>query len=116
MAINLCVCPWQYNPSETFVVVPMQGINWFGFNNGQTMLDGLWAGYRNATLGDFPTVLKRIKLLGFNGIRLPFTFQDLDKAPSRNLYVPNCAVSKAHQLTELPLFSEPAVAMHVCST
>lgn len=72
-----------------------QGINWFGFNNGQTMLDGLWAGYRNATLGDFPTVLKRIKLLGFNGIRLPFTFQDLDRAPSRNLYVANCAVSNA---------------------
>ena len=24
---------------------------------------------------DFPTVLKRIKLLGFNAIRLPFTFR-----------------------------------------
>jgi hypothetical protein len=73
-----------------------QGINWFGFNNGQTMVDGLWAGYQNATLGDFPTVLKRIKLLGFNGLRLPFTFQDLDKAPNSNLYVTGVKVSRVH--------------------
>lgn len=72
----------------------LQGVNWFGFNNGQTMLDGLWAGYTNATLGDFPTVLKRIKLLGFNGLRLPFTFQDLDRAPTQGLYVSNCRVSE----------------------
>jgi hypothetical protein len=73
----------------------MQGINWFGFNNGQTMVDGLWAGYQNASLGDFPTVLKRIKLLGFNGLRLPFTFTDLDKAPTSALYVPGVKVSQA---------------------
>ena len=24
--------------------VKMHGINWFGFNNAQTMVDGLWAG------------------------------------------------------------------------
>lgn len=74
-------------------MIAVQGINWFGFNNGQTMVDGLWAGYQNATLGDFPTVLKRIKLLGFNGLRLPFTFQDLDKSPSRGLYVTGVRVS-----------------------
>jgi hypothetical protein len=92
----LCHCVWQ------LVEPGLQGINWFGFNNGQTMLDGLWAGYRNASLGDFPTVLKRIKLLGFNGIRLPFTFQDLDRAPSTNLYVANCAVSMlAHPFLSL---------------
>jgi len=67
-------------------------IAWFGFNNGQTMVDGLWAGYQNASLGDFPTVLKRNKLLGFNGIRLPFTFVDLDKAPSSSIYVTGCKV------------------------
>jgi hypothetical protein len=72
----------------------LQGINWFGFNNGQTMVDGLWAGYRNASLGDLPTVLKRIKLLGYNGLRLPFTFVDLDRAPSRSMYVANCRVSE----------------------
>jgi hypothetical protein len=52
-----------------------KGINYFGFNNGQTMVDGLWANLHNATVGDFPTVLKRIRLLGFNGLRLPFTFR-----------------------------------------
>lgn len=73
----------------------LQGINWFGFNNGQTMVDGLWAGYQAASTGDFPTVLKRIKLLGFNGLRLPFTFQDLDRAPSTSMYVAHCRVSEA---------------------
>lgn len=58
------------------------------------MVDGLWAGYQNATLGDFPTVLKRIKLLGFNGLRLPFTFTDLDKAPNRAIYVPGVKVNQ----------------------
>ena len=59
------------------------------------MVDGLWSRYQNASLGDFPTVLKRIKLLGFNGLRLPFTFADLDKAPSQRIYVSGCKVSDA---------------------
>ncbi len=41
---------------------------------------------------DFPTVLKRIKLLGFNAIRLPFTFRDLDRTPNNRIYVVNCKV------------------------
>lgn len=82
----------------------VQGINWFGFNNGQTMVDGLWAGYQNATLGDFPTVLKRIKLLGFNGLRLPFTFVDLDKVPTKALYVTGVKVcSLVHCPNAVPL-------------
>jgi hypothetical protein len=56
------------------------------------MVDGLWAGYQNASIGDYPTVMKRMKLLGFNGIRLPFTFTDLDKAPNQAIYVTNCKV------------------------
>ncbi len=47
----------------------------------------------DALAADFPTVLKRIKLLGFNAIRLPFTFADLDKAPDNRIYVVNCKVS-----------------------
>lgn len=79
-------------------------IAWFGFNNGQTMVDGLWAGYQNATLGDFPTVLKRIKLLGFNGIQLPFTFVDLDRAPNSNIYVTGCKVRSAWLVGYAPGF------------
>lgn len=92
---------WQTAAGYTLPVhSQLQGINWFGFNNGQTMLDGLWSGYQNATLGDFPTVLKRLKLLGFNGIRMPFTFQDLDRTPNRNLYASDCRVSASHACTK----------------
>ncbi len=60
----------------------MQGINWFGFNNASTMLDGLWG--QDALSKDFATVVLRLKLLGFNAIRLPFSFQDLHNLPARD--------------------------------
>lgn len=43
------------------------------------MLDGLWAGGNQAQT-DFAAIAFQLKLLGFNGIRLPFIFGDL-KAP-----------------------------------
>lgn len=58
------------------------------------MVDGLWPNYQNASLGDFPTVLRRIKLLGLNGLRLPFTFRDLDAAPSPKIYFTGCKVCR----------------------
>lgn len=57
-----------------------QGINWFGFNNEQTMIDGLWAGGTSMST-DFSTIVYRLKLLGFNSVRLPFTFRDLNLPP-----------------------------------
>ena len=59
-----------------------QGINWFGFNNGSTMLDGLWG--QHALSKDFATVVHRLLLLGFNAVRLPFSFQDLHNLPPRD--------------------------------
>lgn len=56
--------------------VYLMGLNWFGFDCGATMTDGLWGG-RDATAQDFANVVYRIKLLGFNAIRLPFSFNDL---------------------------------------
>ena len=38
------------------------------------MLDGLYIGTDSLT-GDYATVLQRIQLLGFNAVRLPFSFQ-----------------------------------------
>lgn len=55
----------------------LHGINWFGFNNGQTMVDGLWAGGTSAAC-DYSVILFQLKLLGFNALRLPFTFNDLE--------------------------------------
>lgn len=62
--------------------VELKGVNWFGFNNGQTMVDGLWGG--SALNTDFSTVAYRMKLLGFNAVRLPFSFKDLNNLNPRN--------------------------------
>lgn len=59
------------------------GLNYFGFDDGNTMLDGLWAGSDQLTL-DFATIVYRIKLLGFNAIRLPFSFQNLYNASPKS--------------------------------
>ena len=52
----------------------LMGVNWFGFETSATMVAGLWQG-PSALSQDFSTVLYRIQLLGFNTIRLPFSFQ-----------------------------------------
>ena len=77
--------------------VYLMGLNWFGFDAGATMTDGLWGG-RDATAQDFANVVYRIKLLGFNAIRLPFSFRDLyEKTPkwlnTKCTYVPPEAVA-----------------------
>ena len=61
----------------------------FGFETSATMTAGLWAGSTSLT-ADFATVIWRIQLLGFNTIRLPFSFQ---AGPSR---CPDCAHFCAH--------------------
>lgn len=43
-------------------IVKLKGVNWFGFNTGTTMVDGLWAGAPVAA--DFAAVVLRQKLLG----------------------------------------------------
>ena len=52
----------------------LRGLNWFGFETGATIVDGLWAGPTAMTL-DFITILRRIRLLGFNTIRLPMSLK-----------------------------------------
>jgi len=59
-------------------VVELKGVNWFGFNNQSTMVDGLWGGPDSLSY-DFATVVYRMQLLGFNAVRLPFSFHDLFK-------------------------------------
>lgn len=61
--------------------VAMHGVNWFGFNNRMTFLNGLWAGQASAN-SDFAAIIWQLKLLGFNAIRLPFLFDDL-QAPAQ---------------------------------
>ncbi len=51
---------------------PVQGINWFGFET-LAVVAGLWT--RPQISNDFQYVAWRMKLLGLNTIRLPFSFQ-----------------------------------------
>ena len=64
----------------------VKGLNWFGFENGQTIVDGLWGNVQDAVVADFATVAWRMKLLGFNTIRLPFSFQAFGQAPRDPTY------------------------------
>ena len=55
-------------------VIQFKGLNWFGFDDGNTGPDGLWAGSSSLTQ-DFANIMLRIKALGFNAVRLPFSFK-----------------------------------------
>ena len=55
-------------------VIAFKGLNWFGFDDGNTGPDGLWAGSTSLTQ-DFANIMLRIKALGFNAVRLPFSFK-----------------------------------------
>lgn len=55
-------------------IIVFKGLNWFGFDDGNTGPDGLWAGSTSTTL-DFANIMLRIKALGFNAVRLPFSFK-----------------------------------------
>lgn len=72
----------SYRLDQPHLHIVLQGINWFGFNNGSTMLDGLWG--QDALSKDFATVVWRLQLLGFNAVRLPFSFQDLHQLAPRS--------------------------------
>lgn len=62
--------------------IELVGLNWFGFEAGQTFVDGTsWSGSGSALSHDAMAVLWRMKLLGFNAVRLPFSFMEFDKAP-----------------------------------
>lgn len=74
-----------------------RGINWFGFNNKQTMVDGLWAGGRSSGT-DFSSHVLQLKLLGFNAVRLPFTFDDL-ASPTSSKTMP-CKVETPTQIAQ----------------
>ena len=86
--------------------VILHGFSWFGFNNQQTMVDGLYTG--GAMGGDFATVVLRMRSLGFNAVRLPFSFADLANLPPRPLTQPCTLPSLAQVAASLvPAGSAP---------
>ncbi|MBA3237641.1 MAG: cellulase family glycosylhydrolase [Parachlamydiaceae bacterium] len=75
--------------------IELKGVNWFGFNNGSTMVDGIWGGSDTISY-DFATVVYRLKLLGFNAVRLPFSFKDIFESTPRNYTQYGTVASLAH--------------------
>lgn len=56
--------------------VTMKGVSWFGFENGNTMVEGLYGVQDQADpsyISDFADQVYALQLLGFNAIRLPWT-------------------------------------------
>jgi hypothetical protein len=88
--------------------VAIKGLSWFGFNNGATMVDGLWAGGIQAAT-DFAMIVYQLQLFGFNAIRLPFTFDNLElpaKAQDRNCQFTRDEALKSRVLDPLLADSE----------
>ena len=50
--------------------VVLQGVNWFGFETSNQVVQGLWT-------RDYKSMLAQVRALGFNTIRLPFSLQAL---------------------------------------
>ena len=61
----------------------LNGVVWGGFDNKVTMLDGLFLGNTSLSL-DFATSVTRLAALGFNAVRIPFSFSDLQATRTRN--------------------------------
>lgn len=64
--------------------VDLKGVNWYGFNTeDDCMVSGVWVDRQNAQgdyrkdglASDFKTIVWRMKLLGFNAVRLSFSFR-----------------------------------------
>ena len=53
----------------------LTGVNWFGFETGNRSPHGLWA-------RDYRSMLKQIRDMGFNSVRLPFSNDMLDATPT----------------------------------
>ncbi len=53
--------------------VVIQGVNWFGFETSAHVVHGLWS-------RDLDDVMRQIRGMGFNTIRLPFSLQALDSS------------------------------------
>jgi hypothetical protein len=71
-----------------------------------TFLNGLWAGQASAN-SDFAAIIWQLKLLGFNAIRLPFLFDDL-QAPAQPIQGEDTAAALPTCTAMLP--------QHLCSS
>jgi hypothetical protein len=90
--------------------IALHGLNFFGFNNGQTMVDGIWGGPSLAL--DFATVAYRQQLLGFNAVRLPFSFKDLINLKPKN-FAQACTLPTQAQVAQSVLKPGQQMPAHI---
>ena len=72
------------------------GVTWPGFDDGNTMFDGLLDSASSFSQ-DFQTQVQRILSLGFNMVKIPFSFNDLANLQPQN-FVTNCTLPTTAQL------------------
>ncbi|KAK9809361.1 hypothetical protein WJX73_008925 [Symbiochloris irregularis] len=78
--------------------IVLHGLNWFGFDTQSTTVDGIYEGSSTIT-GDFATVAYRISLLGYNSLRIPFSFQTLFNLQPVS-YTRSCTVTSTAAIVE----------------
>ena len=101
--------------------VELKGCNWFGFNvnDGTGMLTGLWGANNsgeNALSMDFKTIVLRMKVLGFNTVRLPFSFQARLRCAHITLHLAKAVPHICGRPADTRRSQVPAIQSHVrCS-
>ena len=78
------------------LAINLVGVTWPGFDDGNTMFDGL-LNSDSSFSQDFQTQVQRILSLGFNMVKIPFSFSDLSGLQPKD-FVINCTLPTTAQL------------------
>jgi hypothetical protein len=66
-------------PGAAAKPVVLRGANWFGYNTAYGGPEGLWIPNAPDVVSDYFAALRQLRALGFNTLRLPFHFGDLEQ-------------------------------------
>jgi endoglucanase len=92
---------------QPFVI---SGVNWYGFETKSAVAHGMWT-------QDYPFILDRVKSLGFNTVRLPFSNEMWEKnpKPGANLIsaCPTCQGKRARDILALIVNHAGSIGLHV---
>ena len=78
------------------LAVDLVGVTWHGFDDGNTMFDGL-LNSGSSFSQDFQVQVQRILALGFNMVKIPFSFNDLASLQPESFLL-NCTLPTTAQV------------------
>ena len=78
------------------IAVNLNAVTWPGFDSSNTMFDGLLDSASSFSQ-DFQTQVRRIVSLGFNTVKVPFSFNDLAGLQPQS-FLTNCTLPNEQQL------------------